>query len=450
MKTGNGLEYCNNKFDQFCKQSRVKRHRTCTYTPQQNGVAERMNRTIMDKVRCMLAETGLRLEFWAEATSTAVYLINRTPGSSIEFELPGCKVDLSHLRKFGCSAYVHRVQEKISPRAVKGVFVGYPFGVKGYRVWIEDEGKCTTSRNVVFHEQEVFKDTLTDFAAGGEKKDSIKSEGKGKGKRVSVSDNLIQGPSSAIFEQGETSALGGEASESSDEESSQSSENSGDESDGSDSDLGGGIVVSSGDLSLDYYVLDRDRERRQNIRPPSRFDDANLVAYALNSAEELEIEEPKTYAEAMRTKERKFWNAAAKEEMVSLQKNRTWDLIERPKDQKLIGCRWIFKLKHGIPGVEEPRFKGRVVAKGYSQKEGIDYNEIFSPVVKHVSIRLILSLVVNFDYELEQMDVKTAFSHGKLEERILMEQPEGFILKGDEDKVCLLRKSLYGLKQSPR
>lgn len=225
LRTGNGLEYCNNKFDQFCKQSRVKRHRTCTYTPQQNGVAERMNRTIMDKVRCMLAETGLRPEFWSEATSTAVYLINKTHGSSIEFDLPeerwsGGKVDLSHLRKFGCSAYVHRVQEKINPRAVKGVFVGYPFVVKGYRVWIEDEGKCTTSRNVVFHEQEVFKDTLTDFAAGGGKKDSIKSEGKGKGKRVSLSDNLIQGPSSAIFEQGETSALGGEASESSDEESS--------------------------------------------------------------------------------------------------------------------------------------------------------------------------------------------------------------------------------------
>ena len=74
----------------------------------------------------------------------------------------------------------------------------------------------------------------------------------------------------------------------------------------------------------------------------------------------------------------------------------------------------------------------------------------FSPVVKHVSIRLILSLVVNFDYELEQMDVKTAFLHGDLEERILMEQPEGFVTKGDENKVCLLRKSLYGLKQSPR
>ena len=100
--------------------------------------------------------------------------------------------------------------------------------------------------------------------------------------------------------------------------------------------------------------------------------------------------------------------------------------------------------------MEDKRFKGRVVAKGYSQKEGIDYNEIFSPVVKHVSIRSFLSLVVNFDMELEQMDVKTTFLHGDLEERILMEHPEGFIVQGNEDKVCLLRKYLYGLKQSPR
>ena len=92
----------------------------------------------------------------------------------------------------------------------------------------------------------------------------------------------------------------------------------------------------------------------------------------------------------------------------------------------------------------------RLVAQGFSQQEGIDYNEVFSPVVKHVSIRIMLSIVVNKDYELEQMDVKTAFLHGDLEERILMKQPEGYVKKGDENKVCLLKKSLYGLKQSPR
>lgn len=120
-----------------------------------------------------------------------------------------------------------------------------------------------------------------------------------------------------------------------DNESSQGSESDGD----SDSEPDGGIMVSSGDVSLDNYVLARDRERRQNVKAPSRFDDASLVTYAFSVAEELDIDEPRSYAEAMKTKERKFWDNAAKEEMVSLEKSRTWDLIERPKDQKTIGCR---------------------------------------------------------------------------------------------------------------
>ena len=155
-------------------------------------------------------------------------------------------------------------------------------------------------------------------------------------------------------------------------------------------------------------------------------------------------------AEARRSKDWDKWNASMKEEKDSLDKNHTWDIVDRPPRHRVIGCKWIHKLKEGIPGVEEPRYKSRLVAKGFTQVEGVDYNEIFAPVVKHVSIRIILSYVVNVDAELEQMDVKTAFLHGNLDETIYMEQPEGYIAKGDGGKVCLLRKSLYGLKQSPR
>lgn len=111
------------------------------------------------------------------------------------------------------------------------------------------------------------------------------------------------------------------------------------------------------------------------------------------------------------------------DEMMSLDKNKMWFLTDLPKDKKVIGCKWIYKRKSGIPGVEEPRFKSRLVAKGYSQREGVDYQEIFSPVVKHVSIRLMLSIVVDKDLELEHLDVKTAFLHGTIEEDIYMEQP---------------------------
>lgn len=173
-----------------------------------------------------------------------------------------------------------------------------------------------------------------------------------------------------------------------------------------------------------------------------------VVAFALLCAQDVDIEEPKTVAEAMRSKYWKYWKLAMQEEIDSLIKNNTWLVVDKPGKKKIVGCKWIFKYKQGIPGVEPPRFKARLVAKGFTQIEGIDYNEIFFPVVKHVSIRLLPSAVVNFDMELEQLDVKTAFLHGSLNEEIYMNQPEGFIGKGDESKVCLLKKSLYGLKQS--
>jgi hypothetical protein len=110
----------------------------------------------------------------------------------------------------------------------------------------------------------------------------------------------------------------------------------------------------------------------------------------------------------------------------------------------------VFKKKEAVSEKEEERFKARLVAKGYSQRHGINYDEVFSPVVRHTSIRAVLALVAYQDLELEQLDVKTAFLHGNLEEEIFMEQPEGFKQPGTENLVCRLKKSLYGLKQSPR
>lgn len=157
-----------------------------------------------------------------------------------------------------------------------------------------------------------------------------------------------------------------------------------------------------------------------------------------------------SYREAMEGPDSDKWTEASDEKMTSLKKNGSWVLVDRDKNQRPMGCRWLYKKKEGVTKEEGPRFKARLVAKGYSQKEGIDYQEIFSPVVKMVSIRIILSAVVHFDMELQQMDVKTAFLHVYLEETIYMEQPEGYEDKEHPEKVCLLKRSLYGLKQSPR
>jgi hypothetical protein len=186
------------------------------------------------------------------------------------------------------------------------------------------------------------------------------------------------------------------------------------------------------------------RRSTRERNPPKRYIDfVSSIALITNDGE------PSCYQEAINDIDNAKWKMEMKEEMDSLEKNKTWDLVELPKDRKVVGCKWVYKLKKGIDGKVE-RYKARLVAKGYSQMEGIDFHEIFSPVVKLVSIRIVLALVALLDLELEKLDVKTTFLHGDLDEEIYMEQPEGFVQHCKRRLVCKLKKYLYGLKQSPR
>ena len=136
------------------------------------------------------------------------------------------------------------------------------------------------------------------------------------------------------------------------------------------------------------------------------------------------------------------WLTAMTEEFESLQKNQTQVLVERKPNQKVVSCKWIFKWKQGATENEPIRFKARLVARGYTPREGIDYIKVFSPVVKHTLIRVLMSIVAQFDWELEQQNVKTTFLHGDLEEKILMTQPEGFEKSKKKHLGCLLKKKI--------
>jgi len=140
---------------------------------------------------------------------------------------------------------------------------------------------------------------------------------------------------------------------------------------------------------------------------------------------------------------------AMKDEMDSMARNKVWELVDLPPQRKFIRNKWVFKIKRRVDGSIN-KFKARLVAKGFTQIEGIDYEETFSPVVRFSSIRLLLALVAHLDLKLFQMDVKTAFLNGNIEEEVYMDQPIGFVSKGQEHKVCRLKRSIYGLKQSSR
>ena len=160
-------------------------------------------------------------------------------------------------------------------------------------------------------------------------------------------------------------------------------------------------------------------------------------------------QDPTSYKEATKSEDSSKWLVAMEDELKSMSSNDVWDLVEVPDGAKRVGCKWVYKTKYDSKGNIE-RFKERLVAKGYTQREGIDYKDTFSPMSTKDSFRIVMALLAHYDLELHQMDVKTAFLNGDLKEEVYMTQPEGFVMEGKEHMACRLKKSIYGLKQGSR
>jgi hypothetical protein len=358
----------------------------------------------------MLSHSGLSKVFWGEALSYARHIVNRLPSAALNGRTPlevwsGSPAnDYDSMRIFGCSAYYHVTESKLDPRAKKAIFLGFSGGVKGYRLWCSESKKVILSRDVTFDESGMLQ----------QEKSQEKEKQSGDAQQVELETSVI--PIKTV----QTIPTEGDSDESSDEEDATTPATTQQES----------IATS---------------KPKRVIKKPARY--CNMVAYALPV---IDDGIPYTYKEAVQSVESAKWKEAMDEEMKSLHKNQTWDLVQLPKGKKTIGCKWVYAKKEGNPEKDNIRFKARLVAKGYAQKEGIDYNEVFSPVVKHSSIRILLALVAQFDLEIAQLDVKTVFLHGDLEEEIYMSQPDGFKVTGKENWACKLKKSLYVLKQSPR
>ncbi|RVW83913.1 Retrovirus-related Pol polyprotein from transposon TNT 1-94 [Vitis vinifera] len=265
----------------------------------------------------------------------------------------------------------------------------------GKEVWDEQNRKIIRSRNVIFNEQVMYKDRST-VTSDVTEIDQKKSEFV----------NLDELTESIVQKGGE-----------------EDKEN----------------VNSQVDLSTPIVEV---RRSSRNTRPPQRY--SPVLNYLLLT----DGGEPECYDEALQDENSSKWELAMKDEMDSLLGNQTWQLTKLPVGKKALHNKWVYRIKNEHDGSK--RYKARLVVKGFQQKEGIDYTEIFSPVVKMSTIRLVLGMVAAENLHLEQLDVKTAFLHGDLEEDLYMIQPEGFIVQGQENLVCKLRKSLYGLKQAPR
>jgi hypothetical protein len=376
-----------------------------------------MNRTLEERVRCLLSQSQLPNSFWGEALSTSVHVLNLTPCVPLQFDVPdrvwtGKDVSYDHLRVFGCKAFVHIPKDERSKLDVKTrqcIFLGYGLDEFGYRLYDPVEKKLVRSRDVVFMEDQTIHDI--------EKTEKVVPQ---------YSDGLIDLDSTSLTD------LPAQV-----------------EHDVQNDYQGPGDTdVPLHDESHDQFPVPEippDVPLRRSTRdrhPSTRY---SVDEYVLLT----DGGEPECYAEAMEDEHKLEWVDAMQDEMKSLHDNHTFDLVKLPKGKRALMNRWIYRVKQE-EHTSQPRYKVRLVVKGFRQRKGIDFDEIFSPVVKMSSIRVVLSLAASLDLEIEQMDVKTVFLHGDLEEEIYMEQPEGFRVKGKEDYVCRLKKSLYGLKQAPR
>lgn len=361
-----GSEFTSNRSQEFFIEKGIVHLKAAPFTPAQNGLIERDNRTLMNGVRAMLLHRNVPELFWGEAMKTLVYVLNRSVNSSTKNKTPyelyfGKVPKVNHLKIFGCICYVKTqtkkrsgYQKKIEERGLKSIFVGYEGFDYTYRVYDLENKKIIVSRDVVFDETKGF-----------------------------VGDISHKGIDSYIN-------LRGESNESMDSNSDYQSEEE--------------VEISEEKLSI-----------------------------------------PQNYKEALQSPQAKMWIEAMNDEYKSLIDNQTWDVVDLPEGRRAITGKWVYALKKKNGLID--RFKARYVARGFTQKPGIDFKETFSPVVRMESIRILLILANHFDPIVMQIDVKTAFLHSDLEENIFMRQPDGFVT-GKPGQVCRLKKAIYGLKQA--
>ena len=453
LRTDNGKEYVSTKFNDYLSRHGIKHQTTVPYSPQQNGIAERANRTLMEAARSMLLTAKLDKEFWGEAIRTAAYIRNRVLSKAIQntpyFLWHRRHPNLSFIRVFGCVCFAHipkNYRGKLDAKGKRCILLGYNEDVKGYRLLDMEKQEVFNSRDVIFFESKFLDSTQsvnTQFIPS--QYTEIESANVETDQQIA---KILQEKEDAQMEIFNDEIK--EAFNPLDDEYKEDEEEK--DSRGIDENVQRGAQETE---NKDEW---KKKERpRRDIKKPSNYKYPSLTYLSVqnptntsnaNSMKDIESE-PITFQHAMESEEVQNWTQAMNDEMKSIQKTNTWNLVELPEGRVPISNKWIYKKKRNEMG-EVIRYKARLVARGFTQREGLDYEETYSPVVKHSSLRVLLSLAAINDYEIQQMDVKTAYLNGELEHEIYMQQPEGYVEPGKERLEGKLNKSLYGLKQAGR
>src|SRR6266508_4358749 len=458
MRVDNGAELVNMEVKKFAEEEGIIIETTAPYSPSQNGIAERFNRTLLELVRAMLIAKNLPAFLWDEAVSHATYLRNRAPTRALKGITPyeawtGKKPDVSHFREFGCDVWVldeTKNKSKLDPRSKKMVFVGFEDGSKAIRYWDKETRKIKVSRNMVFNENDKpeqygevpgvsaevesgINPTSTQTEKGTDPQDvptvptsnipQVETETRNLRPRTKIDYKQLSNPSIRQPPQ----------------KTQQPSR----------------LTIRIPRPSTPATPHDVSRPTEASKAKTIGKDKANLAMDTLwkNILEEEfafrtnEEDLPKNYEEVIEGDEREKWKAAMDEEIGTLGKMGTWKLEDLPTDRNPVGCKWVFLRKRDKHG-QITKYKARLVAQGFSQKPGTDYSNdgTFAPVMQFETLRTLLAYSAVNNLKLRQFDVKGAYLHGRLTETVYMTQPPGY---GDgSGRSCLLLRSIYGLKQA--
>ncbi|CAI7914311.1 unnamed protein product [Closterium sp. NIES-54] len=436
IRTDNGGEFIGADFEAVLKKKGIQHQLTVPYNPQQNGVAERFNRTLQEGARTLLGRAGLPDPFWVTALRQVALVKNRvlvTVGDKQWVPYSkwyGSAPVVNMLRAYGCMVVFHVPKEKrgkLEASGRWGVHLGFAKDHKGWLIWDLTRQQLTVSRDVKFLESLYYKEWK-------------QQEQKLPTTPLIIEANEVQRPSRQVqVTVSEEEILG--------------------------------VTEDGGEPEVEEQQQQQDAPQgaarpadrpRRDVRPPNRLTYPSFgkpkVVRAGSVAEQCDEEEiahcywaavpePKTLAEALSGPDAEKWKQSVKEEYDSLLENETWELYELPPRKKAISSKLIFRHKYGPDG-ELTRYKSRLVAKGFQQTKGKDFDEIFAPVGKGTTLRVMLGMAANRGWRIKQMDITTAFFNGIILEELYMLQPEG--LDDGSGRVCRLKKAIYGLKQAPR
>ncbi|CAI7816908.1 unnamed protein product [Closterium sp. NIES-54] len=422
IRTDQGGEFLSKEFSLWLKKNGIRHSLTMPYSPAMNGIAEGANRTITEMARELLIQAGLPDYFWPDVVRSACVAKNRAlthvgADKWVPYvEWIGRKPKVDMLRVFGCMCMAlvpkHLRHNKLGAKAIWAVHLGMAQNSKGWLLWDPFTKKFLVIRDCKFMENLMYKDWKAENEAKiGMRFGEVKSSGL---EHVELPLELSSGSTTT-----RQSSLvnGGEEAKDAEEEEEEVQQPA-------NSALAGAALIVGDDEESDY----------------------DECAFAFFSPVEMPGE-PATIKEALESSDVDEWKKAMESELKSIEENGTWELVELPKGRKAITSKWLFKIKSDADGKIE-RYKSRLVAKGYKQKEKVDYKDLFAPVVKPTTLRTLLAGAAIKGWVVKQMDVTTAFLNGVLEEEILMAQPEGF--DDGSGRVLRLKKAIYGLKQAPR